>query len=76
MPIVLAMGNNPLKQWRDAQHLSQGEAGEKLGVDAMTISRWERGEHLPRKKHWPKIERVTGITPSKLIGFVKVEVAR
>lgn len=63
--------NNPLKKWRDDQHLSQEEASQKLGVETMTLSRWERGVHLPRKKHWPKIEEVTGIAPSELVGHVK-----
>jgi len=62
---------NPLKEWRGDR--SQGEAGKLLEVDAMTYSRWERGKHLPRKKHWPKIKDVTGITPSQLADFLDVE---
>lgn len=64
---------NPLKAWRGER--TQDEAGELLGVDAMTLSRWERGVHLPRKKHWAKIEEVTGITPSTLVEHMKAEVA-
>jgi hypothetical protein len=56
---------NPLKAWR-GEH-TQEWAGELLGVDAMTYSRWERGVHLPRKTQWPTIERVTGIAPSELV---------
>jgi transcriptional regulator with XRE-family HTH domain len=63
---------HPLKTWRDSLKISQPEAGEKLGVDAMTVSRWERGEHLPHKKHWQNIETVTGIAPSALVEYVKV----
>lgn len=37
----------------------------------MTISRWERGNHLPRKSQWLKIEEVTGISPSELVGHIK-----
>ena len=62
---------HPLKSWRAGRKLSQPKAGEELGVDAMTVSRWERGEHLPHKKHWPIIEEKTGIAPSELIGHVK-----
>lgn len=61
---------NPLKAWRDERKLSQVELGKLLGVDGMTISRWERGDHLPRKKHWQKIEEATGIAPSELIGHM------
>ncbi|WP_040301295.1 helix-turn-helix domain-containing protein [Afipia clevelandensis] len=67
---------HPLKVWRLSLNLSQPLAGERLGVDAMTVSRWERGEHLPRKAQWPKIEEVTGITPSQMIGHVKAEAAQ
>lgn len=62
---------HPLKSWRDAKQLSQPDAGAKLGVDAMTVSRWERGEHLPHKRHWSKIEEETGISPATLIGHIK-----
>jgi transcriptional regulator with XRE-family HTH domain len=62
---------NPLKTWRGDR--TQEEACELLGVDAMTLSRWERGVHLPRKKHWNKIEEVTGITPARLAESVKLD---
>lgn len=62
---------NPLKEWRGTR--TQDEAGELLGVDAMTYSRWERGVHLPRKTQWPTIERVTGIAPSKLVEHIQSE---
>lgn len=65
------MDKHPIKVWRDGKALSQEQAGVQLEVDAMTISRWERGEHLPRKKHWTKIEEVTGITPSQLVSGVR-----
>jgi transcriptional regulator with XRE-family HTH domain len=61
--------SNPLKDWRGDR--TQDQAGELLGVDAMTYSRWERGVHLPRKTQWPTIERVTGITPSVLVEFMQ-----
>lgn len=59
---------NPLRKWRGER--TQDEAGELLGVDAMTFSRWERGIHLPRKTQWAKIEEVTGIKPATLAQFV------
>lgn len=64
---------NPLKEWRGER--TQDQAGELLGVNAMTYSRWERGIHLPRKKNWPVIKEKTGITPEKLLEFV-VEAAQ
>lgn len=62
---------NPLKTWRGAR--TQDEAGELLGVDAMTYSRWERGVHLPRKKNWPTIREKTGIAPEQLLGHLKLD---
>lgn len=65
---------NPLKAWRDERKLSQVALGKLVGVDGMTISRWERGEHLPRKEQWAKIEEATGIAPSELVSHVKTSV--
>ena len=59
---------NPFKEWRGDR--TQEEAGRLLDVDAMTYSRWERGKHLPRKKHWSKIKEETGISPATLFDFV------
>lgn len=67
-----AMEKHPLKAWRDDHGLSQEAAAEKLHVKPMTITRWERGSHLPNKKHWPKIEEATGIAPSVLVDHVKI----
>lgn len=66
---------HPLKSWRAGRKLSQPKAGKELGVDAMTVSRWERGEHLPHKRHWSKIEEATGIAPSQLVEHVKADKA-
>jgi transcriptional regulator with XRE-family HTH domain len=63
--------DHPFKKWRDGAGLSQVQAAKQIGVNSLTLSRWERGSHLPRKTHWNKIEEVTGITPSTLIPFVK-----
>jgi transcriptional regulator with XRE-family HTH domain len=64
---------HPLKAWRTRQGLTQLQASAKLDADVMTVSRWERGEHLPHKRHWPKIKQVTGIAPSQLVDYVKPE---
>jgi transcriptional regulator with XRE-family HTH domain len=63
---------NPLKQWRTEKNLSQSQAAELVGVDVMTLSRWERGAHLPHKSQWQKIEEKTGIKPADLIGHLRV----
>lgn len=65
------MNTHPLKVWRDKNELSQEAAAERLQVKPMTVSRWERGNHLPNKRQWPVIERVTGITAAELAEHVK-----
>lgn len=50
-----------LKEYRTASRLSRAALGARLGVDAMTIRRWERGESIPRRGIWDKIKSETGI---------------
>ena len=37
------MGGMNLKEWREARGLTQAQLARLLGVDNITISRWERG---------------------------------
>lgn len=60
---------NPLRKWRDEKNLSQDELARMLGVNAMTVSRWERGSHLPRVQHWPAIKEKTGLTANDFVEF-------
>lgn len=48
------------------KHLSftQKELGERMGVDAMTVSRWERGIVEPRPRHLRKLSEMTGLPVS------------
>lgn len=66
------MKQNPLKAWRDNHKLSQMQAAKLIGVPPMTLSRWERGDHFPHRKHWHLIEAATGIAASALVEHVKV----
>jgi transcriptional regulator with XRE-family HTH domain len=58
---------NALTRWRVERQLSQEEVGDLIGVSAMTVSRWERGNHVPRRTLWPKITEQTGLRPSDLL---------
>ena len=37
------MAPRELKEWRERNGLSQAKLAKALGVDVMTVSRWERG---------------------------------
>jgi ribosome-binding protein aMBF1 (putative translation factor) len=60
---------HPIVQFRLSQtpQETQDSLGAKVGVDGMTISRWERGESVPQKRNWSRLEEVTGIPIAKII---------
>jgi transcriptional regulator with XRE-family HTH domain len=45
--------------------LTQEEAGEQLGLNHQTFSRWETGENIPNVTHYPKIIAFLGYYPFK-----------
>jgi len=47
---------NELEKARVAAGMTQKALGELLGVDALTVSRWERGTTLPNKFVRPKLD--------------------
>lgn len=61
--------SHPLTTFRAGKNLTQESLGEQLGVSSMTVSRWERGETLPRPKLWPKIQEATGLSPNDFVRF-------
>lgn len=63
--------DHPLRKWRGDLGLSQEAAGGLLAVDEMTISRWERRDTEPQKRHWPKIKEVTGLSRAEFLGFAE-----
>lgn len=56
-----------LQKRREELNLTQDELAAQLGVKGMTVSRWERGESLPRRKVWPKLQEITGVPIADLI---------
>ena len=40
---IESMEGNELRNWRQKNGFSQGQLARVLGVDVMTVSRWERG---------------------------------
>jgi transcriptional regulator with XRE-family HTH domain len=47
------MEGEELRKWRDRTGYSQGQLSRILGVDVMTVSRWERGiMQIPSYLKW------------------------
>lgn len=61
---------HPLAKFRKDRSWSQEVLATHLGVTAMTVSRWERGEYMPRRKDWQRIADVTGIQYTELLPHV------
>lgn len=69
----MAESDHPLAVWRRKQEpvLSQEALGDMIGVDGMTVSRWERRDTEPQKRHWTKIENVTGLSRPQFLGYAE-----
>ena len=57
--------NNKFIQWRTAAHLTQPEAGQRLGISQAAVSRIERGELQPSPRLALKIEQITNFAVTK-----------
>lgn len=66
---------HPLRARRTQLGLSQEALAGQLGVDDLTVSRWETGATEPQKRLWPKIEEITGLTRAEFLGFEQSEAA-
>lgn len=60
---------HPLKRYRDDKQMTQIDLARELGVDPMTISRWERGTRAPRRRDLSRIASITGLQPAEIINF-------
>ena len=56
-----------LKTAREMAHLSQAEAGKRIGVSSDTIGNYERGKSYPDIPTLRKIEEVYGVSYNNLI---------
>lgn len=65
---------HPIKAFRAKREMSLKDLAAEIGVQPNTIWRWENGR-MPRRREWPRINRVTGINPSELAAFSKMEPA-
>ncbi len=52
---------------RKLAKLSQAHIGRMMGVDKMTISKWERGKYVPPARHIAKLARILKTKPQRLM---------
>jgi transcriptional regulator with XRE-family HTH domain len=59
---------HPLKAFRESQDppLSQQQLADLVGVDRVTVTRWESGSRKIEAERLPVIAEKTGIAPSDL----------
>lgn len=57
---------NPIEQYRKGAGLSREQIAAEIGVDPVTVWRWENGKVLVPTERLAKIESVTGIPRQKL----------
>jgi len=65
----MSEAQHPLVQFRESRspRMSQDALGEALGVDGMTVYRWEKRMSVPRERLWTPIESITGIPIHKIL---------
>ena len=57
-----------IKKLRTENGLTQAALGERLGISAKIISKWENGESLPLCEHLPKLADAFRISIDELFG--------
>ena len=56
-----------LKAYRLERQITQRQLAEAVGVDPITVSRWERGATTPSDLCRVKVARVLGVHPNSLL---------
>lgn len=60
---------NRLKELRKEKKLTQEELAQKINVTKLTISRWERGERLPKSDKAQELADIFGVNTAYLLGY-------
>ncbi len=68
--IILDVGNR-IKNLRELKGLTQTQLGEKIGVTAVTITRYENSNRNPNIETLNKIAEALGVTINELAGNKK-----
>ena len=54
-----------IKELRERLGFTQRELGELIGVNQVTVNRWENGKYKPSKLALEKLNKLTRSTPRK-----------
>lgn len=60
---------NRLKELRKEKKLTQEELAQKINVTKLTISRWERGERLPKSDKAQELADFFKVNTAYLLGY-------
>ncbi|NHC34301.1 pentapeptide repeat-containing protein [Scytonema millei] len=62
-----------IRKAREASHLSQAAFGKLFSppVTQPTVARWEKGEILPDRRHFPKIASLLSLTLEQLFDYIE-----
>lgn len=63
------MRPNRLKEIRVKNHLTQEELAERMRTEKNQISRWERGESIPRSEALIELSQILGVSVDYLLGL-------
>ena len=61
---------NRLKELRKEKKLTQKELADKINVSKLTISRWERGERVPKSDKAQALADFFGVNTAYLLGYL------
>ena len=61
----MSLGEN-IRKYRQARGLTQEALGERLGMAAQTVSKWEREESMPDAALLPKLAEILGVSLDRL----------
>jgi transcriptional regulator with XRE-family HTH domain len=65
--VVMALDDHPLKRWRERHGLTQAQLAERCGVRQNAISRYERGERVPRGDDLLRLLKTTELPAEALV---------
>lgn len=63
--------NNKIKELRKEKKLTQEELAEKINVTKLTISRWERGERVPKSDKAQQLADFFNVSVAYMLGYTE-----